>query len=68
MMYCATQECKQMGIPFVHAHHVFWKMVAYQNVTPVLTTLSFHFFTFWCPKVKISKSKVINQLRIQLFT
>ena len=31
---CATQGHEQTGIIFAYAHSVYWKMVAYKNVTP----------------------------------
>ena len=34
-MYCAIQWHTQTGIPFVYYPHAFWKMVAYQHVTPL---------------------------------
>ena len=33
-IYCAILGCTPMGILFMFAHYVHWKMVAYHNVTP----------------------------------
>ena len=33
---CTMKKCptRTRGIPFVYAHYMYWKMKAYQNVSP----------------------------------
>ena len=33
-LYCTTRGYTPMGILFMFAHYVYWKMEAYYNVTP----------------------------------
>ena len=40
-MYYATQKHTQIGIPLLYTPYVYWKMVAYQNVTPGFISLFF---------------------------
>ena len=57
MMFCATPGVYTNGTTFVHTPYVYWKMGAYQNVTPDVETYTL--MTFFI----ISKTNNIAEKR-----
>ena len=56
-MYYATQGCTQKGIQSEDASYVYWKMMAYQNVT-----LHRMKCIFWCYYTQIIIRIMVNEL------